>query len=96
MKPRHGVERRSEARVPAGGAVVRLRKSNTLSASFTGLLVDLARHGFRARHSCLLLRSGELVDFEFPGQQGLASTVWTRIVDGEAETGFRILNESPL
>jgi len=53
--------------------------------------VDIASSGFRARHNRLNLTSGQLVDFEFQGRSGLASVVWTRIVDGQAETGFRIL-----
>jgi hypothetical protein len=73
---------------------VRLRQSSVLAGPFTGRLMDMATRGFRARHSCLTLRSGQLVDFEFRGRKGLANTIWTRIVDGEAETGFRILDDA--
>ena len=92
-KSPRGAERRTEARLPAAGEEVRLRQSGVLTGSFPGRLLDLAPHGFRARHACLLLRSGELVDFEFRGRKGLATTIWTRIVGAEAETGFRILND---
>ncbi len=86
-------ERRAEPRGAASGAV-RLRPSGVLAGPFVGRLMDTAAHGFRARHDRLTLTSGQLVDFEFGGRSGLACAVWTRIVDGEAETGFRILPES--
>ncbi|MBZ5618346.1 MAG: hypothetical protein LAQ69_06365 [Acidobacteriia bacterium] len=87
-----GAERRTEPRVLVTEEV-RLRQSSALAGSFLGRLMDTAAHGFRARHNCLTLTSGQLVDFAYRGRQGLACTVWTRIVDGEAETGFRILPE---
>ncbi|HYW42575.1 MAG TPA: PilZ domain-containing protein [Bryobacteraceae bacterium] len=85
-----GTERRTAPREAATGEV-RLRQSDLLAGSFAGRLVDIASSGFRARHNRLNLTSGQLVDFEFQGRSGLASVVWTRIVDGQAETGFRIL-----
>lgn len=88
-----GAERRTEARVHAGDEV-RLRHSSILSESFTGRLLDKAPHGFRARHNCLTLSSGEFVNFEFQDCKGTALTVWTRIIDGRAESGFRILPET--
>jgi hypothetical protein len=93
-KQLRGAERRTEPRVSTAGEAVRLRQSSVLAGPFTGRLMDMAAHGFRARHNCLTLRSGQLVDFEFRGRKGLASTIWTRIVDGVAETGFRILNDA--
>jgi hypothetical protein len=51
-------------------------------------------HGFRTRHTCLTLGSGDRVDFEFQGRQGAARAMWTRIVGSEAETGFNILGEA--
>jgi hypothetical protein len=90
MKPSRGSDRRTEPRNSATGEV-RLRQSHLLSGSFVGRLVDVASGGFRARHDRLTLSSGQLVDFQFEGHNGLACVVWTRIVDGEAETGFRIL-----
>ena len=89
-KPCHGSERRAAPRGAATGEV-RLRRSDVLADSFGGRLIDTAIAGFRARHGQLDLSSGQLVDFEFHGRCGLACVVWTRIVDGEAETGFRIL-----
>jgi len=89
-KPSPGSERRNEPRSAATGEI-RLRQSDVLSGAFAGRLMDIATGGFRARHGRLTLTSGQLVDFEFDGHCGLACVVWTRIVDGEAETGFRIL-----
>jgi hypothetical protein len=88
-----GPERRSEPRGTASGEV-RLRSSDVLAGPFVGRLMDAAAAGFRARHGRLNLPSGELVDFTFDGRSGVACAVWTRIVDGEAETGFRILPQA--
>jgi len=87
---RSPADQRVEPRQGTSGEV-RLRQSDTLSGSFAGSLLDTAVSGFRARHGRLTLASGQLVDFEFSGRTGLARVVWTRIVDGEAETGFHIL-----
>lgn len=92
-KQSRGADRRAEPRVSTAEEV-RLRQSSVLAGPFVGRLMDIAAHGFRARHYCLTLTSGQLVDFEFRDRKGLACTVWTRIVDGEAETGFRILPET--
>jgi hypothetical protein len=70
---------------------VRLRNFGALANSFSGHLLDLAARGFRARHNCLNLTPGQLVAFEVPDRSGMAQVVWTRIVDGEAESGFRII-----
>jgi len=81
-------DRRSEPREPAAGPV-RLQQQG--AGSFRGDLLDTAPTGFRARHSRLSLVSGQLVDFEYAGRKGIARAIWTRIVGGQAETGFRIL-----
>jgi len=86
-------DRRGEPRQAVEG-VVRLRPAGVAGASFIGRLVDLSPHGFRTRHTCLTLASGDRVDFEFQGRQGAARAMWTRIVDSEAETGFNILREA--
>jgi hypothetical protein len=88
MKP--SSERREAPRREASGEV-RIRQSDLLSGAFAARLVDTGSGGFRARHDRLNLSSGQLVDFEYQGRSGLACVVWTRIVDGQAETGFRIL-----
>jgi hypothetical protein len=85
-------DRRSEPRRPVSGDV-HLRQLGTLAGSFSGQLIDIAATGFRARHNRLTLASGQMVEFEMKSSAGLARVVWTRIVDGEAEAGFRILPE---
>src|SRR5258708_6722165 len=92
-KQSRGAERRRAPRRRAAGEV-RLRQSCLLAESFAGSLLDSATGGFRARHRHLNLTSGQIVDFEFQGRRGHAYVVWTRIVDGEAETGFRILPDT--
>jgi hypothetical protein len=85
-----GAERRTEPRRDVEGEV-RLRPFGTMAGTFTGHLLDLAASGFRARHSCVSMTSGQLVDFQMAAGRGIARAVWTRIVDGAAETGFHIL-----
>ncbi len=85
-----GAERRRELRQATDGAV-RMRQPGLLATAFDGRLLDTAPTGFRARHGQLALVSGEVVDFEFEGRKGSARAIWTRIVNGHAETGFRIL-----
>jgi hypothetical protein len=87
------VDRRTEVRQPFQGEV-RLRQAGAAGGAFMGRLVDLSPHGFRTRHACLTLGSGDRVDFEFQGRSGAARAMWTRIVDSEAETGFNILREA--
>ena len=86
-------DRRNKPRQTVEGEV-RLRRSGATGAPFPGRLGDVSPHGFRTRHSCLTLASGDRVDFEFEGRQGAARAMWTRIVDSEAETGFHILGEA--
>jgi hypothetical protein len=89
---RSAVERRTEPREPVSGEV-HLRESQSHGAPFAGELLDIAKTGFRARHTCLALASGELVEFRFACRCGIARTMWTRIIDDHAETGFRICEE---
>ena len=84
------IERRESPRHPADG-LVRLRQAGMLAPPFEGRLLDRGASGFRARHDRLNMPSGQVVEFEFSGSAGMARAVWTRIVNGEAETGFHIL-----
>jgi hypothetical protein len=86
-------DRRTEPRQPAQGDV-RLCRSGEMAAPFIGRLLEMSAHGFRTRHSCLSLASGDRVDFEFNGRSGAARAMWTRIEDSEAETGFNVLLEA--
>jgi len=77
--------------VPASGKVS-FRSPDILGAIFTGELLDIAEHGFRARHKMLTLAGGQVIIFAFRGREGQACTMWTRILGDEAESGFRILS----
>jgi len=70
-----------------------LRRTGVIATPILGRLLDVSAAGFRTRHSCLTLASGDRVEFEFDGRNGAARAMWTRIVDGQAETGFNILRE---
>ena len=85
-------ERRAEPRHAASGAV-QMRQSSQMGERFEGQLLDTAASGFRVRHNRLTLASGEVVHFEFGQRSGLAQAVWTRIVNGCAETGFHIVSQ---
>jgi hypothetical protein len=90
-----GADRRTELRRAAEGEVDLCQSfaPGAPGVPFVGRLLDIAASGFRARHHRFALCSGELVDFAFEGRRGLARAVWTRIVDDEVETGFRICPE---
>ena len=62
-------DRRIESRQPVQGDI-RLRKKGAITAPFMGRLVDLSPHGFRSRHGCLTLVSGDRVDYEYQGRNG--------------------------
>ena len=85
-------DRRAEPRRRAAGKVW-LRDLQAPAAAFAGRLMDVAARGFRACHHRVALKSGDLVDFEFAGHSGRARAMWTRIVGGKVETGFRICQE---
>jgi len=85
-----GLERRREPRFPARGPV-RLRPEGLMSTAIKGRLLDLARSGFRARHACHTLFSGQVVEFRHARAQGRARVVWTRIIGDQIESGFFIL-----
>jgi hypothetical protein len=84
-------DRRREPRRPATGEVQ--LQCLGMADRFAGQLLDTTPSGFRVRHSVLSLTSGRLVHFEFGSRGGLARAVWTRILDGGAETGFHILSQ---
>ena len=83
-------DRRRAPRLPAHGCVC-LRQAGLAAPPVVGHLVDASASGFRIRHSCLTLVSGDRVEFELGGKSGAAKAVWTRILGSEAETGFMIL-----
>lgn len=83
-------DRRAEVRF-AADAEVRLRPEGLMSISLPGRLLDVAASGFRVQHESLSLVSGLTVHFEFPGAEGLARVMWTRILGNIVESGFHIL-----
>ena len=89
-EPGGAANRRSEPRFPASGQV-RLCNFGDMVGWFSAQLVDCSEGGFRARHGCLHLPSGQLVGFQMLHQSGIARVAWTRVSHGLAETGFRIV-----
>jgi hypothetical protein len=83
-------ERREEPRFRAKGEV-RLRAEATTSPVVEGTLIDVSASGFRARHDCRDLYSGQIVSFEHRRAAGRARIMWTRIVGDLVEGGFLIL-----
>ena len=93
MKHESASERRAEPRRAASGTV-QLKPSRPLGECFQATLLDVSKQGFRARHDNLGMASGDLVAFAFEDRQGLAQAMWTRILDGEVETGFCITSSA--
>ena len=82
--------RRKEDRTSAQGAV-RLFPDSFSENAVDGQLLDVSASGFRAIHSCTALSGGEVVRFQHQSRTGRARVVWTRIVSGQAESGFLFL-----
>jgi hypothetical protein len=60
-------------------------------------LLDVSEQGFRIKYdNAPPLFSGQEVQFLLPKSSGLALVMWTRVLDGEAESGLRILRSLPL
>jgi hypothetical protein len=82
-------KRREERRVANGAVLVRFTDPGTQSVE--GRLMDVSAGGFRMSHACRSLTSGQLVDFEHVEAVGKAQVIWTRILEGTVETGFRVV-----
>ncbi len=80
-------ERRKDARRPADG-VVELDVDGSARTRISGTLLDVSQAGFRVRHQCLSLGSGERVGYAYAGGTGRAMVMWTRVFGGEAESGL--------
>lgn len=89
MKQEPQSDRRVEPRRPKSGTAY-LRIAGPLNEGFDATLLDISKSGFRVRHSYLGIGSGDLVEFTLGGRQGTAQAMWTSILGGLAETGFRI------
>jgi hypothetical protein len=85
-------ERRKEPRFAAKGEV-RLR-AEAAATAVKGTVIDTSTHGFRARHDCHELASGQIVTFEHRLAAGRARIMWTRIIGDLVESGFLILPQA--
>src|SRR5579885_3549357 len=93
MHPELGIQpddRRSEPRLPASGEVT-LNVDDPMEIQVTGELLDISKHGFRARHACQSLHSGQVVRFRHSRATGQARVVWNRIESEQVESGFFIV-----
>lgn len=88
------IEKRHEPRESGSGPVqLRFDHARPL-VGFEGRLIDWSRGGFRAGHSCRLLQTGDVLEFEHEHGAGLARVVWLRISSEGVETGFVVLAHS--
>ena len=84
-------DKRRETRRPVTGRVV-VKFSDPQPFEVDGALMDVSAGGFRMKHICNSLRSGQVVDFSHVEAKGKAQVMWNRILDGGIETGFRVVN----
>ena len=83
-------ERRREPRRAVRGRV-RLRPHDHLATALTAELLDTSASGFRARHDCPTLTTGQTVWFQSEEAEGHALVIWTRMLGAEVESGFAFL-----
>ncbi len=83
-------DRRREIRRPLAGRVT-LAFEDPLPRRLEAELVDVSASGFRCRHRCGDLRTGQAVRFRHPAAEGEARVMWTRIVASGIESGFLLL-----
>ena len=83
-------ERRSEPRRPVAGEVL-FFVDDSESSRVAGTLLDVSESGFRAVHRHLTLSTGTVVRFEHTFKAGRAKVVWNRVLGGEIQSGFSIL-----
>jgi hypothetical protein len=55
-------------------------------------LVDTSPSGFRARHGCVDLTSGQKVRFHHEQAEGIAIVVWNCVTGAEVESGFLVIS----
>lgn len=85
-----GLEQRREARRSATGRV-RIKFSDPQLHEVAGKLVDVSAGGFRMKHECSFLQSGQIVEFRHVEASGKAQVVWNRILAEGVETGFLVI-----
>ena len=67
---------------------MRLWPESPLSQPVDASLVDVAAGGFRARHDCPALTTGQTVGFQLNRTEGRCRIVWTRMSGDHIESGF--------
>jgi hypothetical protein len=82
-------EKRRETRRAATGHV-RVKFTDPEPLEIDGKLMDVSSSGFRMRHDCASLRSGQIVEFAHVEATGRARVMWNRILAGGVETGFLV------
>ena len=85
-------DKRREARRLASGQV-RVNFQDPEPFEVAGKLRDVSPSGFRMKHDCASLRSGQIVEFAHVEANGKAQVVWNRILNGGIETGFLVIND---
>lgn len=83
-------ERRRQRRDPAYGSVT-LAFEDPLPRELSAELIDVSRNGFRCRHDCRSLETGQAVRFRHPLAEGEARVVWNRVLGQGIESGFFVL-----
>lgn len=83
-------DRRRETRQPRDGRVT-LAFDDPLPQRLEAELIDVSQGGFRCRHQCTGLRTGQAVRFSHPQAEGEARVMWIRIVNGGIESGFFVV-----
>ena len=86
------LERRRAKRHPARDAITLWWTDHPLR-TIQGHLVDKSKTGMRITHGCVALGQGQQVRFQHAGGEGIARTIWTRIVADSVESGLLILPE---
>jgi hypothetical protein len=85
------LDRRLEERTVAEGEAV-VVPSDLGSQLVEATLMDTSDEGFRIRYAgASPLFSGQEVQFLLLATSGVARVIWTRVLDGSAESGFLIL-----
>ncbi len=89
----HAVNRdqRKEPRFAAAGDV-NLYLEDIVPVQVSGTMVEHSKGGFRVAHVYPGLHPGQDVRFEHLKGQGRARVVWNRILAGQVESGFLVLD----
>lgn len=86
-------EKRREPRTPSAGDVSFRLLEAPPGQPILGRLLDTSPHGFRASHPFPGLVTGQEVQFQHSSASGRARVAWNRIVAGDVQTGFFILED---